>query len=465
MPPCLITERFDACRPAAVLSHTSVPGAPAQPVAITMSLARSTTAVFDSKDGFVQMLRKRQLGVNRASAMQQTLGTARTAGLELSSQKELRVAHEAGIHCLDVDPSEGRYLLSGSQDKSLAIHDLSSPMGHASEKHVCPAICTVAAGAVGGHKYSVETVQWYPYDSGMFITSAMDGAVKVWDTNVLAVATEFTNLPGGGVYDHTMSQVATHGLIAVACRHEKIKLCDPASGSATHELKGHKGHVLAVAWSPVSEYLLASASADNCIMLWDIRKAKANLHIFDQHNGGNEGLASHAVTSHDGKVNGITFLENGQRLISTGRDNKVRLWDVRTGHNELINYPKVKNKCSKKLGITVSNFGSRPYLFQPMSNSIAVIDIYGGSLLKHLRGHYSQVNTCCFHPFFHEMYSGSGDSEVLVWTPPLPASVAFDDTGNGEVGRLPARGPVHRVAMRHQGPHTRVCLRPAPTPV
>ena len=31
----------------------------------------------------------------------------------------------------------------------------------------------------------VTTVQWFPEDSGMFITSGMDGSVKIWDANVL----------------------------------------------------------------------------------------------------------------------------------------------------------------------------------------------------------------------------------------------------------------------------------------
>ena len=39
-----------------------------------------------------------------------------------------------------------------------------------------------------GHKFSVETVQWYPLDTGMFMSSGMDKLLKVWDTNELTAS-------------------------------------------------------------------------------------------------------------------------------------------------------------------------------------------------------------------------------------------------------------------------------------
>ena len=37
------------------------------------------------------------------------------------------------------------------------------------------------------HKFSVETVQWFPFDTGMFISSSFDKTMKVWDTETLKV--------------------------------------------------------------------------------------------------------------------------------------------------------------------------------------------------------------------------------------------------------------------------------------
>ena len=34
----------------------------------------------------------------------------------------------------------------------------------------------------------METVQWYPHDTGMFTSSSFDKTLKVWDTNTLQVS-------------------------------------------------------------------------------------------------------------------------------------------------------------------------------------------------------------------------------------------------------------------------------------
>ena len=49
------------------------------------------------------------------------------------------------------------------------------------------------------------------------------------------------------------------------------RLCDPSSGDCTHVLSGHSAGVVCVEWSPSEEFVLASASWDGKIKLWDVR--------------------------------------------------------------------------------------------------------------------------------------------------------------------------------------------------
>lgn len=65
----------------------------------------------------------------------------------------------------------------------------------------------------------------------------------------------------------------------------KVTLCDMVSGSTSHILRSHTKPVLALAWSPLSEHLLATAGKDCTIVLWDVRKAGGPLMALDQHNG------------------------------------------------------------------------------------------------------------------------------------------------------------------------------------
>jgi DNA excision repair protein ERCC-8 len=36
-------------------------------------------------------------------------------------------------------------------------------------------------------KFGVSSVAWYPFDTGMFISSSFDNTVNVWDTNTMTV--------------------------------------------------------------------------------------------------------------------------------------------------------------------------------------------------------------------------------------------------------------------------------------
>ena len=76
-------------------------------------------------------------------------------------------------------------LLSGGADGSIAIHDLHVSSG--TPQGTYPKICLIDKTNKDAHKFSVETVQWYPLDTGMFISSGADKSLLVWDTNSLKV--------------------------------------------------------------------------------------------------------------------------------------------------------------------------------------------------------------------------------------------------------------------------------------
>lgn len=63
----------------------------------------------------------------------------------------------------------------------------------------------------------------------------------------------------------------------------QVKLCDIVSGGFTHTLSGHRAAVWAVAWSPASEWQLATGGCDGQLRVWDIRRS-GPLHVFDQHD-------------------------------------------------------------------------------------------------------------------------------------------------------------------------------------
>uniref|UniRef100_A0A4W3KHK9 DNA excision repair protein ERCC-8 n=1 Tax=Callorhinchus milii TaxID=7868 RepID=A0A4W3KHK9_CALMI len=371
------------------------------------------------------LLSARQGGFNEPLTLRRAESTRRVLNLELNKDRDVQRIHGSGVNTIDIDPIEGKYMLSGGSDGVIVIYDLENISRK--PQYTCKAICTVGRSHQHSHKFSVETVQWYPCDTGMFTSSSFDKTLKIWDTNSLLPAEVFTF--EGTVYCHHMSPIATkHCLIAVGTKNPKVQLCDLKSGSFTHILQGHKGEVLSVKWSPRHEHILVTASADSKVRFWDVRQAAGSVIVLDQHNGETAKSSSEAGnTAHYGRVNGLCFTSDGLHLLTIGTDDRMRLWNSSTGVNTLVNYGKVGNESRKSLQFTVSSGCSPDFAFVPVGSCISVYDIYSGQLLTELRGHYNSVNCCIFQSDFQELYSGGSDVNILSWVPDLGRIVVEEE--------------------------------------
>ncbi|XP_020639400.1 DNA excision repair protein ERCC-8 isoform X1 [Pogona vitticeps] len=369
----------------------------------------------------------RQTGLDDPLRLRRAESTRRVLSLELNKDRDIERIHGSGINTLDIEPVESRYMLSGGSDGVIVLYDLENLGGKPC--YTCKAVCSVGRSHPDVHKFSVETVQWYPHDTGMFTSSSFDKTLKIWDTNTLQSVEVFTF--EGTVYSHHMSPIATrHCLIAVGTRNPKVQLCDLKSGSCSHILQGHKQEVLAVSWSPRYEYILATASADSRVKLWDVRRASACLLTLDQHNGEKSKASSEAVnTAHNGRVNGLCFTNDGLHLLTIGTDDRMRLWNSSSGENTLVNYGKVCNESRKGVKFAVSHGCSPEFAFVPYSSTIALYTVYSGDLITVLRGHYSSVDCCVFQPNFQELYSSGRDGNILAWVPSLREPEPDDISG------------------------------------
>ncbi|XP_026870167.1 DNA excision repair protein ERCC-8 isoform X1 [Electrophorus electricus] len=365
----------------------------------------------------LSFLTARQTGVHDPDRLRRAESTRRALSLELNHDRDVERIHGNGVNSIDIEVIERRYMLSGGSDGVIVIYDLenTSKKSH----YTCKAVCTVGRSSHYVHKFSVETVQWYPYDTGMFLSSSFDKTMKVWDTETLKPAEVFQF--EGNVYCHHMSPIARkHSLIAVGTTDPKVQLCDLKSGSRIHVLQGHRGEVLSVRWSTRYEHILATAGTDSRVRVWDVRRASGSLFSLDQHNGDESRTSSETVnTAHDGRVNGLCFSHDGLYLISTGTDNRMRLWNSATGQNTLVNYGKVTNESRKGVKFTVSRGCGPELVFVPCGSSVAVYSLHTGELVTMLRGHYNNVDCCEFHPDYQELYSGGKDCNILAWVPVL----------------------------------------------
>lgn len=135
--------------------------------------------------------------------------------------------------------------------------------------------------------------------------------------------------------------------------------------------------------------------------------------------------------AHDGCVTGIVFEPRGHRLLSTGSDNRLRLWDVETGVNKMVHYPSTYTLDRVSCQLAVSSNGD--LVFFPSRKRINAYDIESGELVYYLEGHAATVICCCYHPSLQELYTGGlllvlnilsfaliplgRDSQINLWSP------------------------------------------------
>ena len=98
-------------------------------------------------------------------------------------------------------------------------------------------------------------------------------------------------------------------LLATADRASGLVVWETQTGRLFQEFSGHKGEIRSIAWRPDS-LALVSGSFDGTLKMWDMNEGKL-IKSWDAHGGG---VAAVAVC-------------NDGTMVSTGRDNKVKVWD------------------------------------------------------------------------------------------------------------------------------------------
>uniref|UniRef100_A0A0D3EWH3 Uncharacterized protein n=1 Tax=Oryza barthii TaxID=65489 RepID=A0A0D3EWH3_9ORYZ len=348
-----------------------------------------------------EAVRWRERGELGARRFETAARARRTASLALSNRKEFTTPHNGAINSL-----QRRYLLSGASDGSAAIFDVQNATEYEAgfiAKH--RSILLVDKQHENGHKFVVSMAVWYPVDTGLFVTASFDQYVKVWDTNSTQVVMDF-KMPGK-VYSAAMSPIATtHMLIATGSADVQVHLCDIASGAFTHTLSGHRDGIMSLEWSTSSEWILMSGGCDGAIRFWDIRRAGCFL-VLDQSR------------SQLGRQ--PPFLE--------GTSDKIWCYGSFELFTTFIFFKDLlctaEDRQDKPLQLAVTEDPS--LVFIPCMASIKAYNLWSGMTFQTFRGHYEPVNCCYCSAQEQELYTGSNDMQILVWSS-TPAGATFITT-------------------------------------
>lgn len=181
--------------------------------------------------------------------------------LQLSINHEVSSRRGSSVNCFDIDRIDYRYVLSGAINGLVSLYDFQKCIENNMLSKYHPVSVSNANRA--GSSTTITSVQWYPQDCGLFISSNLNGEIFIYDTNTFTPVTKFTfnNVKVyGAKFRPSESQSP---LIAAGLDDGNIHLCDLNSGDSVHIINGHSGStVTCVDWSPIHSYQLCSSSKD-----------------------------------------------------------------------------------------------------------------------------------------------------------------------------------------------------------
>jgi len=156
---------------------------------------------------------------------------------------------------------------------------------------------------------------------------------------------------------------------------------------------GHNGTVAGAAFSP-DGHLVASASWDNTVKLWEVET----------------GRLIKTFAGHTGLVNGVSFSPDSRLLASASDDHTVKLWQVETGRLSKT----LEGHSGSVNGVSFSP-GSRLLASASDDNTVKLWQVETGRLSKTLEGHSGIVYGVSFSPDSRLLASASRDNTVKLW--------------------------------------------------
>jgi WD40 repeat protein len=200
---------------------------------------------------------------------------------------------------------DGRYLVTGRLNGNVQVWD---------------ALTGEEVGTLGTHERAMRGVI-FSRDGRHLASISADGLVKLWDATRLDEKQEPRLILQARLLGPCLNVAFSPDgrRLATGGEENTVKIWDVQTGEEQLTLRGHKGDIYTIAFSPdPAGRWVASAGEDSIIKVW-------NSH---------SGKLVRSFRGHTGLVSSVAFSPDGRRLISGSRDHTAKVWDL-TQLNEL----------------------------------------------------------------------------------------------------------------------------------
>jgi WD40 repeat protein/serine/threonine protein kinase len=277
---------------------------------------------------------------------------------------------------------DGTRLASGGFDGTARVWDVAT-----GQQQMELAIDTVATTCVA-----------FSPDGSRLAAGSLEKSVRVWD---LGARQEAVTLSGHGATAVMAVTFSPDGQqLASASLDRTVQVWDAApatTGPRAVPLWGHAGAVFGVAVQPgepgpAGRRLVASASLDETVKLWDIAT----------------GEVVRTLAGHAGPVSRVFFSRDGRRMVSADFTSVAKVWDTAT-FKEIRTFRAFG-------GIVALSPDGRRVAFTAEGTWVHIRDVdTGQEVVPPFRSHEVPCFTLAFTPDGNHVATGSWDGTVKVW--------------------------------------------------
>lgn len=277
---------------------------------------------------------------------------------------------------------DNRYVLSGSQDNTLKLWDVSS----GSEIRT-----------FHGHSDVITTVQ-FSRDGRYALSGSHDYNLLLWDISTGEKIRTFTGHTDG----INVVTFSSDGRYALSGSDDgTLRLWDIERGVEIRKFEGHSYWTSSAAFSPDGKYAL-SGGGDNIVRLWEISTGKK---VKD-------------FKGHSGSVSSVAFSPDGKYVLSSSRDGTVKLWDISVGKivRTFVIHSKVGRLRDSEVKIAAFSPDGR-YVFGSSKEILKCWDIKTGAEIRQLRKYSDAVSIVAisFDGKYVLSTSDDNDRKLQMW--------------------------------------------------